>query len=82
MYLHKIIAWKFSRLEHDNVLIISSKDLEKRFGPSFSFVASTFLESGGVPQLANANALLKETIHVIDCGYENKYDWGKEVSYR
>jgi cellulose synthase A len=82
MFLHKIIAWKFSRLEHDKVLTISSKKLEERFGPSFSFVASTFLESGGVPQLANANALLKEAIHVISCGYEDKSDSGKEVSSR
>ncbi|CAM6023646.1 unnamed protein product [Sphagnum balticum] len=72
------ICW----VEHDKVSTISSKNLEERFGPSFAFVASTFLESGGVPQPANANALLKEAIHVISCGYEDKSDWGKEVSYR
>jgi hypothetical protein len=44
-------------LEHDKVLPISSKNLEERFGPSFAFFASTFLESDGVPQPANANAL-------------------------
>ncbi len=82
MFLHKIIAWKFSGVKHDKVLTISSKNLEERFGPSFAFVASTFLESGGVPQPANADALLKEAIHVISCGYEDKSDWGKEVSYR
>jgi hypothetical protein len=82
MFLHKIIAWKFSGVEHDKVLTISSKNLEEKFGPSFAFVASTFLESGGVPQPANANALLKEAIHVISCGYEDKSDWGKEVSSR
>jgi hypothetical protein len=48
----------------------------------FAFVASTFLENGGVPQPANANALLKEAIHVISCGYEDKYDSEKEVSSR
>ncbi len=80
MFLHKIIAWKFSGVEHDKVLTTSSKNLEEKFGPSFAFVASTFLESGGVPQPANANALLKEAIHVISCGYEDKSDWGKEVS--
>jgi hypothetical protein len=82
MFLHKIIAWKFSGVEHDKVLTTSSKNLEEKFGPSFAFVASTFLESGGVPQPANANALLKEAIHVISCGYEDKSDWGKEVSSR
>jgi cellulose synthase A len=81
MFLHKIIAWKFSGVENDKVLPISSKNLEERFGPSFAFVASTFLESGGVPQPANANALLKEAIHVISCGYEDKSDWGKELGW-
>ncbi|KAH8964679.1 hypothetical protein BDL97_04G079500 [Sphagnum fallax] len=70
----------FKGVEHDKVLTTSSKNLEEKFGPSFAFVASTFLESGGVPQPANANALLKEAIHVISCGYEDKSDWGKEVS--
>jgi len=56
--------------------------LEERFGPSFAFVASTILKSGGVPQLANDNALLKEAIHVIRCGYEDKFGWGKEVISR
>ncbi len=56
--------------------------MEERFGPSFAFVASNILESGGVPQLANVNVLLKEAIHVINCGYEDKFDSGKEVSSR
>jgi cellulose synthase A len=54
------------------VLTTSSKNLEEIFGPSFVFVASTFLESGGVPQRVNDSTLLKEAIHVISCGYENK----------
>ncbi len=82
MFLRKIIAWKFSRLEREKVFTISSKNLEERFGPSFAFVASNFLESGGVPQLENVNVMLKETIHVISCGYEDKFDWGREVSSR
>ncbi len=64
------------------MLTISSKNLEERFGPCFAFVESTFLKSGGVPQLANDNALLKEAIHVIRCGYEDKSGWGKEVNSR
>jgi cellulose synthase A len=64
------------------VLTISSKNLEERFGPSFAFVTSTFLESGGVPQLANDNALLKEAIHVIKCGYEDESSWGEEANSR
>ncbi len=76
MFLHKIIAWKFLGLEHDKVLTISSDNLEERFGSSFAFVASTFLESGGVRQPANVNALLKEAIHVISCDYEDKFDSG------
>ncbi|CAK9223175.1 unnamed protein product, partial [Sphagnum troendelagicum] len=30
---------------------------------------------------SNANALLKEAIHVISCGYEDKSDWGKELGW-
>jgi cellulose synthase A len=78
----RLLHGNFSGVEHDKVLPISPKNLEERFGPSSAFVASTFLESGGVTQPANANALLKEAIHVISCGYEDKSDWGKEVSYK
>jgi hypothetical protein len=72
---------KILGLEHDKVLPISSKNLEERFGPSFALVAS-FLESGGVPQPTNAKALFKEAIHVINCGYEDKSNWRKEVGSR
>jgi Cellulose synthase len=43
------------------------------------FVASTLLENGGTLKSANPASLLKEAIHVISCGYEDKTDWGKEV---
>jgi cellulose synthase A len=43
------------------------------------FVASTLLENGGGPHSASPGALLKEAIHVISCGYEDKTEWGKEV---
>lgn len=43
------------------------------------FVASTLLENGGTLKSANPASLLKEAIHVIGCGFEDKTDWGKEV---
>ena len=54
--------------------------LEKKFGQSPVFVASTLLENGGVPQNASPASLLREAIQVISCGYEDKTEWGKEVS--
>ncbi|KAL0300814.1 UNVERIFIED_CONTAM: Cellulose synthase A catalytic subunit [UDP-forming] [Sesamum radiatum] len=38
-------------------------------------------EDGGVPQGATSASLLKEAIHVISCGYEDKAEWGKEVGW-
>lgn len=55
-------------------------ELEKKFGQSPVFIASTLVEKGGVPKDASSTALLKEAIHVITCGYEDKTEWGKEVS--
>lgn len=60
---------------------MSQMSLEKRFGQSAVFVASTLMENGGVPQSATPETLLKEAIHVISCGYEDKTDWGTEVCY-
>ncbi|XP_021898522.1 cellulose synthase A catalytic subunit 2 [UDP-forming]-like [Carica papaya] len=54
---------------------------EKKFGQSPVFIASTLMEDGGVPKGASSAALLKEAIHVISCGYEDKTDWGKEVGW-
>lgn len=56
-------------------------ELEKKFGQSPVFVASTVEEEGGVPAGATPVSLLKEAIHVISCGYEDKTKWGKEVHY-
>lgn len=61
--------------------LMSLKNFEKRFGQSPIFVASTLLENGGVPHAANPGSLLKEAIHVISCGYEDKTEWGKEVKF-
>jgi len=54
--------------------------LEKKFGQSSVFVASTMLEDGGTLKGTSPASLLKEAIHVISCGYEDKTEWGKEVS--
>lgn len=61
---------------------MSQMSLEKRFGQSAVFVASTLMENGGVPQSATPETLLKEAIHVISCGYEDKSEWGSEVQNR
>ena len=58
---------------------MSEQKLEKKFGQSPVFVASTLLENGGALKTASPASLLKEAIHVISCGYEDKTDWGKEV---
>lgn len=58
---------------------MSHMTLEQRFGQSAVFVASTLMENGGIPQSATPESLLKEAIHVISCGYEDKTDWGSEV---
>ena len=60
---------------------MSQMSLEKRFGQSTVFVASTLMENGGVPQSATPDTLLTEAIHVISCGYEDKSDWGSEVMF-
>lgn len=59
--------------------LMSQKNFEKRFGQSPVFIASTLMEEGGLPQGSNSAALIKEAIHVISCGYEEKTEWGKEV---
>ncbi len=58
---------------------MSQMNFEKKFGQSAIFVTSTLMEQGGVPPSSSPAALLKEAIHVISCGYEDKTDWGQEV---
>ncbi|CAA6659139.1 unnamed protein product [Spirodela intermedia] len=67
--------------DDEKSLIMSQMSLEKRFGQSSVFVASTLMENGGVPQSATPDVLLKEAIHVISCGYEDKSDWGSEIGW-
>ncbi|KAM0849918.1 hypothetical protein ACQ4PT_053427 [Festuca glaucescens] len=70
-----------SGLDDEKSLLMSQMSLEKRFGQSSVFVASTLMEYGGVPQSATQETLLKEAIHVISCGYEDKSDWGSEIGW-
>lgn len=71
----------YAGMDEEKSSLMSLKNFEKRFGQSPVFVASTLLENGGVPHSASPGALLKEAIHVISCGYEDKTDWGKEVVF-
>nr|BAK18576.1 cellulose synthase catalytic subunit [Eucalyptus globulus] len=68
----------FDELEKSSLM--SQKNFEKRFGQSPVFIASTLMEDGGLPEGTNSTSLIKEAIHVISCGYEEKTEWGKEAS--
>ncbi|KAF5818449.1 putative hexosyltransferase chromatin regulator PHD family [Helianthus annuus] len=71
-----------SQIKSENSSIIMTQiKFEKKLGQSPVFVASTFLEEGGVLPGASSASLLKEAIHVISCGYEDKTEWGKEVGW-
>ncbi|XP_068653684.1 cellulose synthase A catalytic subunit 4 [UDP-forming] [Aristolochia californica] len=61
--------------------LMSQKNFEKRFGQSPVFITSTLMEEGGLPQGTNPNTLIKEAVHVISCGYEEKTEWGKEIGW-
>lgn len=67
-------------VETENVALMPEHKLEKKFGQSPVFVASTLLEDGGSLKSTSPASLLKEAIHVISCGYEDKTEWGKEVT--
>ncbi|KAI8569064.1 hypothetical protein RHMOL_Rhmol02G0249200 [Rhododendron molle] len=67
--------------DEEKSLLMSQKGLEKRFGQSAVFIAATFMEQGGIPPTTNPATLLKEAIHVISCGYEDKSEWGKEIGW-
>jgi cellulose synthase A len=73
------LSSKGTGFDDEKSLLMSQMTLEKRFGQSTVFVASTLMENGGVPGSATPESLLKEAIHVISCGYEDKTDWGSEV---
>ncbi|KAL3696429.1 hypothetical protein R1sor_010505 [Riccia sorocarpa] len=67
--------------DRSNLMSSSATSIEKRFGQSPLLIQSTLLEKGGVAQQANPGSLLKEAIHVISCGYEDKSEWGKEIGW-
>jgi cellulose synthase A len=68
-------------MDGDKEMLMSQMNFEKRFGQSAAFVTSTLMEEGGVPPSSSPAALLKEAIHVISCGYEDKTDWGLELGW-
>ncbi|KAJ0025251.1 hypothetical protein Pint_07906 [Pistacia integerrima] len=68
-------------VDNEKSALMSQIKFEKKFGQSPVFIASTLMEDGGVPRGASSAALLKEAIHVISCGYEDKTEWGKEVGW-
>ncbi|WOL03529.1 cellulose synthase A catalytic subunit 5 [Canna indica] len=72
---------KIKGQENDSSPLVPREKLEKKFGQSPVFVASTLLENGGRVQGACFTSCLSEAIHVIGCGYENKTEWGKEVGW-
>ncbi|XP_077217318.1 cellulose synthase family protein isoform X2 [Tasmannia lanceolata] len=67
--------------DDDKELLMSQMNFEKKFGQSAAFVTSTLMEQGGVPPSSSPAALLKEAIHVISCGYEDKTEWGLELGW-
>ncbi|KAH9729170.1 cellulose synthase [Citrus sinensis] len=70
---------RYDELEKSSLM--SQKNFEKRFGQSPVFIASTLKEDGGLPEGTNSTSLIKEAIHVISCGYEEKTEWGKEIGW-
>lgn len=67
--------------DYERQLLVSQRSFEKSFGQSSVFIASTLMDNGGVPESTNPASLIKEAIHVISCGYEEKTEWGKEVGW-
>ncbi|KAM1005704.1 hypothetical protein ACFX13_002621 [Malus domestica] len=68
-------------IDNEKSSLIPQIKFEKKFGQSPVFIASTLMEDGGVPKGTSSASLLKEAIHVISCGYEDKSEWGKEVGW-
>jgi len=68
--------------EYERSMLISQTSFEKTFGLSTVFIESTLMESGGLPESSDPSMLIKEAIHVISCGYEEKTAWGKEVTLK
>lgn len=65
--------------DEDKQLSMPQLNFENKFGKSAFFVNSSITEEGGIPSSSSQAALLKEAIHVMSCGYEDKTLWGYEV---
>lgn len=73
--------FNLSLFSHEEEVLVASVEakLWKKYGQSAVFIASTQLEDEESVEEASLASLLKEAIHVISCGYEEKTEWGKEV---
>ncbi|XVF87300.1 hypothetical protein PTKIN_Ptkin18bG0108600 [Pterospermum kingtungense] len=67
--------------DYERSMLISQMSFEKTFGLSSVFIESTLMENGGVAESANPSTLIREAIHVIGIGYEEKTEWGKEIGW-
>ena len=76
-----VLEISITGIDNEKSSLMSQLKFEKKFGQSAVFIASTLMEDGGLPKAATSATLLKEAIHVISCGYEDKTEWGKEVCY-
>ena len=56
---------------------LSELKMEKKFGQSPIFIASTLLEDGETFKGSSPASLLRDAIHFISCGYEDKTEWEK-----
>ncbi|KAG0489710.1 hypothetical protein HPP92_006573 [Vanilla planifolia] len=77
----EIIREETDGIGSENASLVPRQKLEKRFGQSPVFIASTLQDAGGVLNGVNTPSLLNEAIHVISCGYEDKTEWGKEAGW-
>ncbi|KAH9612220.1 hypothetical protein KSS87_014507 [Heliosperma pusillum] len=68
-------------IDSEKSALMPQVKLEKKFGQSPVFVTSTLMEEGGLTHGVSEASLLREAIHVISCGYEDKTEWGKEVGW-
>ncbi|GJN38861.1 hypothetical protein PR202_gb27939 [Eleusine coracana subsp. coracana] len=65
--------------DKDTTTLVPQEKFEKRFGHSGAFLAST-LQENGETRCFDMLKNIDDCIHVLSCGYENKTQWGKEVT--
>ncbi|KAH9613649.1 hypothetical protein KSS87_004739 [Heliosperma pusillum] len=68
-------------IDSEKSALMPQVNLEKKFGQSPIFVASTLMEDGRMTHTVNEASLLREAIHVISSGYGDKSEWEKGVSW-